>query len=160
MLKQELSARFAIVSDSMHALTLLGRIRQGRNENVQIFAERLLNLAQQAFQDQGGPVVEQNLKGFFIDGLVSNAIKIKILRESPNKFQDAIKIATAEQNLINRLNLRVHGQGFSGQNPEPMEVDHSRPPGLGDWRPIKNWNGRRAGYGQREYKKRPFDRKK
>ena len=53
MLKQELSARFALVSDSMHALTLLGRIRQGRNENVQIFAERLLNLAQQAFQDQG-----------------------------------------------------------------------------------------------------------
>ena len=53
MLKQELIARFALVSDSMHALTLLGRKRQGRNENIQIFAERLLNLAQQAFQDQG-----------------------------------------------------------------------------------------------------------
>ena len=92
MLKQELSARFALVSDSMHALTLLGRIRQGRNENVQIFAERLLNLAQQAFQDQGGPVMEQQLIGFFIDGLVSNAIKMRILRESPNTFQDAIKM--------------------------------------------------------------------
>ena len=159
MLKQELSARFALVSDSIHALTLLGRIRQGRNENVQIFAERLLNLAQQAFQDQGGPVMEQQLIGFFIDGLVSNAIKMKILRESPNTFQDAIKIATAEQNLINRFNLRVHGHGFSGQNPEPMEVDHSRPPGFGHGRPIQNWNGRRPGYGQREYKKRPFDRK-
>ena len=34
ILKQELSVRFALVSDSMHALTLLGRIRQGRNEKV------------------------------------------------------------------------------------------------------------------------------
>ena len=108
MLKQELSARFALVSDSIHALTLLGRIRQGRNENVQIFAERLLNLAQQAFQDQGGPVMEQQLIGFFIDGLVSNAIKMKILRESPNTFQEAIKIATAEQNLINRFQFELY----------------------------------------------------
>ena len=53
ILKQELSARFALVSNLMHALTLLDCIRQGRNENMQIFAERLLNLAQQAFQDQG-----------------------------------------------------------------------------------------------------------
>ena len=159
VLKQELSARFALVSDSMHALTLLGRIRQGRNENVQIFAERLLNLAQQAFQDQGGPVMEQQLKGFFINGLVSNAIQMKILRESPNTFQEAIKIATAEQNLINRFNLRVYGHGFRGQNLEPMEVDHSRPPGFGHRRPIQNWNGRRPGHGQREYRKRPFDRK-
>ena len=82
ILIQELSARFALVSDSMHVLTLLGRIRQGRNENVQIFAERLLSLAQQAFQDQWGPVIEQQLIGFFIDDLVSNATKMKILRKS------------------------------------------------------------------------------
>ena len=53
-LKTELTARFAEISDHMQAFSLLKKIKQGPSENVQLFAERLLALARDAFQGQDG----------------------------------------------------------------------------------------------------------
>jgi hypothetical protein len=48
-LKAELAKRFADISDAQNAFMLLRQVKQGRNENVQIYAERLLSLAEQAY---------------------------------------------------------------------------------------------------------------
>lgn len=66
-LKKELSARFAEVTDSQHEFMLLLKCRQNKDENVQVYAERLLNLAEEAFPEVG-PSVQRQLVGAFADG--------------------------------------------------------------------------------------------
>ena len=48
-LKRQLSVRFSEVTDPQHALSLLRKIRQKPGENIQVFAERILVLAEEAF---------------------------------------------------------------------------------------------------------------
>ena len=48
-LNAELTARFDEISDNMQAFSLLKKLNKARVENVQLFAERLLALARDAF---------------------------------------------------------------------------------------------------------------
>ena len=49
-LKAELQSCFGEVVDSQHALLLLRKVRQKPNESIQVFAERLLALGENAFE--------------------------------------------------------------------------------------------------------------
>ncbi len=51
-LKVELSARFAEITDSQHAFSLLRTIRQKQGESCHIFAERMLGLAEISYDNQ------------------------------------------------------------------------------------------------------------
>ena len=55
--KAELTARFAEVTDSQHALMLLKKVRQTPGENVQVYAERLMALGEDAFAGKTGDAV-------------------------------------------------------------------------------------------------------
>ena len=68
-LKTELTLRFAEISDPQHAFVLLRKIKQKPEENVQLYAERLLSLAEEAFTGQNGEVaaIERQLVWFFIN---------------------------------------------------------------------------------------------
>ena len=126
----ELAKRFSDVTDSQYALSLLRSVRQKVGENIQIYAERILSLAEEAFAGQGGNAVERQLIDTFVDGLVNNdQLKMKILRDNPDTLQGAISIATKEQNLRARVNLSssFHPPYKSERREEPMEVDHYRP---------------------------------
>lgn len=132
-IRTELTGRFAEVTDPQHALMLLRKVRQKPNENIQVYAERLLALAEDAFLGQMGDAVQTQLVGFFIDGLAHDYMKMKVMRENPATLQAAIAVATAEHNLRKRFDLRT--SSHSGQRqvahadnygPEPMEVDHAR----------------------------------
>lgn len=127
-LRAELTSRFAECTDPQLALQLLRKVKQQPGEGVQMFAERLLTLAEDAFNDpnaQAQDVIEQQLVGFFIDGLCYDNLKMRIMRENPNRFQAAVLAAMQEQNLRKRFNLRT-GR-FSERTEEPMDVDHIRP---------------------------------
>ena len=87
-LRTELQSRFAEVIDKSYALGLLHRINQDKNKIVVIYAEHLLNLAEDAFQGEGLNVAEQapierQLVGYFTDGLCHDYLKIKVMRENP-----------------------------------------------------------------------------
>ena len=76
--------------DKSYTLGLLRRIKQDKNKNVVIYAERLLNLAEDAFQGEGLNVAEQapierELVGYFTDGLCHDYLKIKVMRENPKE---------------------------------------------------------------------------
>ena len=108
-LKAELTARFAEISDHMQAFSLLKKIKQGPSENVQLFAERLLALARDAFQGQDG-----------------NNVAVE--------RQQAVRAALNEQNLRKRFQIRS-GREYGpvrrhdeSRAEEPMDVDHYRPP--------------------------------
>ena len=83
-------------------------IWQKPGENIQLYAERILSLVEEAFLGQGGVVVKRQLIDTFVDGLVGNdASKMKILRDNPDTLQGAITIATKEQSLRARANLTL-----------------------------------------------------
>ena len=54
-IKQELKIRFGEVIDSQHALLMLRRVKQNKGESIQVYAERLLALAEDAFEGQDDP---------------------------------------------------------------------------------------------------------
>ena len=130
-LKRQLGVRFAEVSDEQHAFALLQRTKQSRNESVPVFAERLQTLAVEAYPDGLAGPVQRQLIGFFVDGLEQDGLKMKLMRDNPATFGDAVRIATEEQNLRLKFALRTKGMGVRdigmGQvRHEPMEVDHLR----------------------------------
>ena len=53
-LKEQLSVRFSDVTDRQMALSLLRSVRQKAGETIQVFAERILSLAEMAYLIQGG----------------------------------------------------------------------------------------------------------
>ena len=126
--KAELGAHFGDINDPAHALSLLRRIRQREGENVQVFCERLLNLADDAYAgcDNTQPVIQKQLVSVFTDGLTQTNIKYKLMRENPETLHRAVEIALAEQNLRKRFQLRTGLSNEYGNEETPMEVDHYR----------------------------------
>lgn len=84
-LKEELSIRFLDVINKQHAFMLLRHIKQKKNEKVQVYAERLLSLAEHA-----GSVSDMHLVEYFIDGLYSDRVMLKVMRDNPTTMADAI----------------------------------------------------------------------
>ena len=130
-LKAELTLRFAEISDPQHAFVLLRKIKQKPEENVQLYAERLLSLAEEAFTGQNGGVaaIERQLVWFFIDGLAHDNLKMKVMRENPATLQATVGSAMTEQNLRKKFNLRIGRVNDSNvRHTEPMEVEYALPP--------------------------------
>lgn len=132
-LKDELKVRFAEIQDQQYALSLLRTLKQAVGENVQNYAERLLSLAEDAYRHNAAdmPVIEQQLIGYFTDGLAHGYLRLKVMSQNPTSLQAAVKVAVDEQNLRARFNLRS-GLEPVIQHPidpghTPMEVDHLRP---------------------------------
>ena len=130
-LKTELTLRFAEISDPQHTFVLLRKIKQKPEENVQLYAERLLSLAKEAFTGQKGGMaaIERQLVWFFIDGLAHDNLKMKVMRENPATLQAAVGYAMTEQNLRKKFNLRIGRVTDSNvSHTEPMEVEYALPP--------------------------------
>ena len=85
--KPELNIRFAEVNDSHNAFTMLCKARQTKSETVQVYAERLYALANDAFAKVDKGVVESQLVGFFNDGLFHDYLRMKLMRENPKTSQ-------------------------------------------------------------------------
>ena len=80
-MKVQLADRFSDVTDNQVALSGLKQVRQKAGENIQNFAERILSLAEEAYANQGGDAIERQLINIFIDGLLNDQLKMKILRD-------------------------------------------------------------------------------
>ena len=119
--KRQLTAPFSDVTDPQFVLSLLRKLMHKPGENIQIFAECILCLAEEVFLGQAGDMVEQQLIETFVDGISNDQLKLKILRDRPNTLQGVISIVTNEQNLWARVAL-----SHQVRNEHPMEVDHSR----------------------------------
>ena len=127
-LYQQLSHRFAEVTDEQHALALLRRLYQRPGESVPMFAERVQALAAEAFPGaMHVEPVQKQVIGYLIDGLRYDYLKLKIMRSNPADFEEAVQLATEEQNLRHKFALRTSHRFPEEQREEaPMEIDHSR----------------------------------
>lgn len=179
-LKAEIAARFGEFSDTQHCLTLLRKNKQRKDENIQVYSERVLSMAEEAFSGQFAAIaiqqndlvsqdnvvserlskivdkkseifttlsqlqkalreqhaqlasarfaLEQQLIGYFVDGLYSNKIKFRIMKENPRSVQNAMDLAVNEQNFMKRFYMRTgtnvsEGLTVTKEEHEPMEVD-------------------------------------
>ena len=132
VLKRELTSRFSDVSDAQYAFSMLRSIRQKPDENVQLFAERILALYPEAYPNAGAheetkDLIQGQLTNFFIDGLRDTGLKVKLMRESPKTLTAAVNTAMTEQNLRKRFSLRS-SYAPEDVGPEPMEIDRVRTP--------------------------------
>ena len=128
-LRNQLTTRFAEVVDPQYALALLWRTRQGKQESVPVYGERLFAIAQDAYtaQDMTNPAIERQLVATFIDGLNNEQMKFKLTRENPPTFEQALIMAANEQNLLAKFNLRKQVQPRWQEREEtPMEVSRVR----------------------------------
>ena len=128
-LKRELAIRFSDVTDPYIAMTMLRKIKQNTGENIQQFNERLMTLAEEAFAGQAGDFIERQLIEIFVDGLLSEQLKLTILRKSPGTLQEAMNIAVTENNLRQRIGTSrgpVVPKARIEDKYEPMEIDHFR----------------------------------
>ena len=125
-LRAELAQRFAVIHNSRMVFSVLKFVRQGNQETIHSYAERIISIAKEAYLGMHiGPAIEQHMVDSFAEGLISPQLRMKILRDRSQTLQAATTITTNETNLYNRVfgqhNHTQHKASF-----EPMEVDHSR----------------------------------
>ena len=128
---EQLKSRFGDIVDSQHALQVLRGARQKSGEIIQVFAERLICMAEQAWPDQDltGPLIARQLIDCLIDGLTDSGIARKVMRENVITFAQAVQIAVSEQNLTRKFELRnrtvptTKSIRAGVRQEEPMEVD-------------------------------------
>lgn len=151
-LKQFLKNRFAEITDSQHAFAIMRKMRQNSNESVQIFAERILQVAEDTYTSENLDleIIQKQWVDIFTDGLSFDFLRMKVLRENSNTLENAVQVAMREQNLRKRLRSQDNGGDMSfnqnststvGNNfllkfpeikpnifrrEEPMEIDHFR----------------------------------
>lgn len=79
--------RFAEIADPKHALAVMRRTSQYSNKSVQLFAERLLQIVEDAYSKKRlkDPLIQQQLVDIFCDGLTFDYLRRKILRENPKE---------------------------------------------------------------------------
>lgn len=128
-MKKEMSRRFSDVTDPNLALTLLRQMRQKVGENVQIYAERLMSLAEIGFEGQDGQAAMSQIVEMFVNGLANEQLKLTILRKNPKTLQDALSVALNENILRQRVEsgkIQFQNNARTIQQHEPMDVSHMR----------------------------------
>ena len=122
-MKAQLAVRFSDVTDNQMALSPL---RQKAVENIQNYAERILSLAEESYDNQGGDAIERQLIGIFVDGLLNYQLKMKILRDQPNTLQGAVATCTSEQNLRTRVQISDQGSNSTYTSMESKMISNDQ----------------------------------
>ena len=87
----------------------------------------LLGGGGQGMQNQA---IQDQLIGFFTDGLSQDFMKMKVMQDNPHNFQAAVDVSLIEQNLRKRFNLRSgkrESDWGDSSGHQPMDVDHILP---------------------------------
>ena len=125
---RELQARFSDITDEQSALVLFKKLLQGKNETIQSFYERIIELAEQAFigADLTQAPYQTQLIMCFTDGLRDNRIARQVIRARPRDLNAALNAATSELQLLKQLDARGKSEQLpytpSSRHIEPMEI--------------------------------------
>ena len=111
MLKTMMAKQFGQVIDSQHVMSMLRTVRQGQDETVQMYFEKFIQIAKDAYPSVEGheevqALIQKQLLDMFCDGLCHDFLRLKILKGDPKSLREAYEIALSEQNLHKRFNIR------------------------------------------------------
>lgn len=113
---EALNAQFLDDGESHLASQKLRKLSQRTGESVQNFVERILSVAQEAYDNINQPIVQNILVGTLIDGVLDDATAKKLIREMPDTLAAALELAVSEQTASRTFKMRRRPE-------EPMEVD-------------------------------------
>ena len=116
-IKQRLAAQYSDQGDAHIALQKLRRLTQQKSESVQNFGERVLAMAEDAYpnEDLLNPFIQTILIETLTDGVIEDSTARRIIRDRPNTFARALRLATDEQQANRAFNIR--------RREDPMDVD-------------------------------------
>ena len=116
-IKKVMTDQYSDLADSQLALRQLRKTKQRLDENVQNYAERLIVLCDDAYpgDDIDTEHIQNQLVETFIDGVKDSAIARKLIRQRPTSLDEALQIATQEQQTARAFELR--------REETPMEID-------------------------------------
>ena len=119
-LRQQLIALYSDISDAHIALQSLRKIKQRSGESVQVFADRIRSLAEEAYPNVNlnQPLIQNSLIEALIDGVLDDGIAKKLMRGRQNiaDFDAATALAVQEQQVNKQYGIRRRGE-------EPMDVN-------------------------------------
>ena len=120
--------------DGQHAFSKLTKLKQGKDEELSSYIERLFPLVERAYGEKWktahAGVVQPQLVGIFMEGLKDREVKLRIYRKGVTTIDEAIEIAKAEELSKRRFPLPGPSRGpeqrtFSQpRREEPMELGH------------------------------------
>ena len=131
VLKDLMAKQFGQVIDSQHVMSILRTVRQGQDETVQMYFEKFIQIAKDAYPSVEGheevqTLIQKQLLDMFCDGLCHDFIRLKVLKGDPVSLQEAFEIALSEQNLHKRLNIRSNCSYTS--LPVPVTINENNAP--------------------------------
>ena len=135
-LKEVLKKEYGEIVDTQQAFAKLASIRQGRDEEMTAYVERMLQLVDQAYgadwKAEINAVIESQLVAIFMEGLRSMDLKLRIYRKNVVKIDEAIRLAKAEDLSRKRFPAAFPGPFPAARRIEtPMEIDRMRRPVCG-----------------------------
>ena len=135
-LKEVLKKEYGEIVDTQQAFAKLASIRQGREEDMTAYVERMLQLVDQAYgadwKAEINAVIESQLVAIFMEGLRSVDLKLRIYRKNVVKIDEAIRLAKAEDLSRKRFPTAFPGPFPTAKRMEtPMEIDRMRRPVCG-----------------------------
>jgi len=121
-LKYLLGEYYGINSNPHEFFLQLVGAQQGRHEGLQNYMQRIFHLADKAYKgtNKSDPIVREQVKRFFIEGLRDPGVKLAVLRNEPPTVEAAYQKAITEDRWRSRITAP------SQMEPEPMEVCHAR----------------------------------
>ena len=126
-LKKMLEREYGDIIDKQQAFMKLTGVRQGREEGISSYVERMLRLANQAYgpnwRNDPRDFIEDQLVSIFMEGLRSNDLKMRIYRKQVREIDEAIEIAKTEDLSKKRF---PWASSSRQRNEEAMEVEHNR----------------------------------
>ena len=107
---------------SEDAMTELVNIKQGRNEGIEEYFQRVLKLGERAYVggNVGDPVRTRQLKHYYTKGLKDKEIRLTVRKEEPRTLREAY------EKSLNEEKWRAQDDSEDDRAVEPMEVNHMR----------------------------------
>ena len=112
---ESLTTQYLSDNEAQIAKQKLKRLMQKKGESVQNFGERILFLADRAYNDINDPVIQSSLIDILIDGVENDNLAKHLLKTPPANFHEALEHATRDQNVNKAFNLRRRLE-------EPMDI--------------------------------------
>ena len=126
LLVKQMKERYSNSCDSLLARQALANLRQGNNESIQSFAERIMTGADEAYtRDQmKGTIVLDNILRVFIKGIKDVHIARTLIRKKPRHLEEALRLALEMQrnNITFEITRGTNIDTQETRDIQPMDI--------------------------------------
>ena len=126
-LQEELKSRFGPTLGTTHAMNLLQQIKQKPGDSVQAFAEKILDLAADAYpeDDLNDGLIQRTLANVFMTNLYNRDMAKKVIRSEKKTLTECIAVAVKEQTQLEDFDDRFGEHNLAPEKSTPRSSAHA-----------------------------------